>query len=779
MDLLKDLTDPQKQAVTHGEGPCLVLAGAGSGKTRVLTRRIAWLVREGVAPWRICAITFTNKAAEEMRHRVRTLVDARGILVGTFHSVCARLLREYAIDFGVSANYTIYDTADRRKVIKDAVARLELDSGVFAPAKVEAEISSAKNKLIGVEEFTRKARDLHGRGIAKIYAVYQEMMAVNKGLDFDDLLMIPALTLEKNKDLRDRLEERLSFVLIDEYQDTNRAQYVFARELTALRKNLFVVGDPDQSIYAWRGADLNNILQFERDHPDCAVVKLEQNYRSTKTILAAADGLISHNVQRKKKALWTDNVEGSKIKAFRCTGEYEEADQIAKLVKDELKGGAKPGDVAVFYRVNSLTRVLENALRTANIPYEIVRGVEFYNRQEIKDALSYLRVLVNPSDTVSLERILNVPPRGIGDTSIRKIVDFADREKVSMMDALHRVNETGATRAAAKVEEFLTLLNKLKPKQNEPVRDLMDRVMVTSGLRRHYTIEDDSENERIANLDELLNAAAEYDRGHPEGSLQEFLALASLTGDQDAYDAESGKVVLMTLHAAKGLEFPIVFIAGVEQGLLPHSRSLEEGDVEEERRLFFVGITRAMKRLYLTHSMYRSVRGFSERQTASDFLRELPKQAVESVDFSYGSASDDEEGDDGEHYVRESQFGGRYGRGFSPPPSRYNKSGRFGAGSTGLPPTPGRVVRPPPAPSLPKGTPLAQDKPADAPAGSTASGSTSSIEGLKEGSRVRHPTFGIGHIVSLETSGRPKAKIRFPGVGEKTIFLEFVKLERV
>jgi DNA helicase-2/ATP-dependent DNA helicase PcrA len=753
-DLLADLTEPQKQAVMHTDGPLLVLAGAGSGKTRVITRRVAHLIRQGVAPWRIAAITFTNKAAGEMRERVSALTSARGIAVGTFHSLCARLLREHASEAGLSANYTIFDTADRRKVIKDAVSKLNLDSSTYAAASVESAISHAKNKLVGPEEYARHARDLREREIARIYRVYQEMMAAHKGLDFDDLLMIPAVLLQQNEDLRGRLEQRFTHVLIDEYQDTNHAQYVFARLMTKTRRNLAVVGDPDQSIYAWRGADLNNILQFETDYPEAAVIRLEQNYRSTQTILRAADELISRNIRRKPKALWTQNEPGGKVKVIRCSSEYQEAEQIAHVVADEIRRGRKPGEIAVFYRVNSLTRVIENALRSAQVPYELVRGVEFYNRAEIKDALSYLRVIANPDDGVSLERILNTPPRGIGETTIKKVTAFAAVEGVSLMAALRRAREGGAGRAAPKIAEFLELLDSLQPRPNEKVRDLLDRVLMKSRLWHHYADQDTEEDQRTANLGELLTAAAEYDAAEPEGGLNGFLSQASLTGDQDGYDPEAGKVTMMTLHAAKGLEFPVVVIAGLEQGLLPHQRSIDSADIEEERRLFFVGITRAMKQLYVTHAMSRMARGEPQRQLPSDFLQELPRSAIESVDLTYGRGfgGRDEDGDGGDYYIPPRERAG-VRKPFAPP-------SRFGPGSRG-------PLAPPPA------------KP---PTGAGERRVVPDGDGPPEyavGMRVRHPTFGIGHITSVEPGTTPRLRIRFNQVGEKTIVVGYVRLEMV
>jgi DNA helicase-2/ATP-dependent DNA helicase PcrA len=810
MDLLADLTEPQRRAVTHRDGPLLVLAGAGSGKTRVITRRVAWLIREGVAPWNIAAVTFTNKAAGEMRDRVAAITQTRGPVVGTFHSLCARLLREYAAEAGLDRNYTIYDVSDRRKLIKDATAKLELDSTAYSPASVEAIISRAKNELIGPEEFAGNALSLRDREIARIFRVYDEMLRAANGLDFDDLLMIPALLLKKKEELRAALEDRFRYVLIDEYQDTNHAQYAFVRALTRERRNLCVVGDPDQSIYAWRGADLNNILKFETDYPAAAVVRLEQNYRSTKTILAAADGLIARNLKRKPKALWTDNEAGPRVKVFRCTAEHQEAEQIAHLIADEIGRGAKPGDIAIFFRVNALTRVLENALRSAALPYEIVRGVEFYNRQEIKDALSYLRVLVNPADTVCLERILNVPPRGIGDTTLTRVAEFAESQGIPLLEGLRRVRETAALRSAAKVEDFLTLLDKLAPKPGESVRDVVDRVIMQSGLWQHYSADRDEEAGKIDNLNELINAAADFAEHNPEGTLADFLTQASLTSDQDGYDADGGKVTLMTLHAAKGLEFPVVIIAGLEQGMLPHERSISAGDVEEERRLFFVGITRAMKRLYLTHALYRSVRGESLRQLASDFLAELPPAAIEKVDLTYGfggsdfdrsvvGGNDDDDDDSFDfgrkaepprrHWVTDDEAEGRTRPRPQSPLHRPEYRSRYDyhrtAGGGYRPPAPfrqesaGARSGPEESASSPLGAEgKGRGVSSGAGAAATGPGKSPPPSAYRVGMRVKHPTFGTGKIVSMDLSGSsPRVRIDFGSLGEKTIVLGYVRLE--
>lgn len=647
---LDNLTDPQRDAVCHVDGPLLVLAGAGSGKTRVITRRAARLARQ-FGPQHILAITFTNKAAEEMRGRIESLIggggrtaarggygSVRGMWVCTFHSLCARLLRLHAEAAGLQPNFTIFDQADRLGVIRTALAECGLSTDQWRPRTIEQTISNAKNEMRLPPAFAADATDFYGRTVARVYTRYQELLTRQNAVDFDDLLLKTAMLLRDNADARESVEGRFRYTLIDEYQDTNHAQYLIARALTATHRNLCATGDPDQSIYAWRGADINNILDFERDYPDAKVVRLEQNYRSTRRVLAAASHLIAHNHRRKKKDLWTENDTGAAVRVWNCRDEHDEANRITADIEAYCADGGSPGDAAIFYRVTALTRVLEDALRRAKLPYQIARGVEFYNRKEIKDVLSYVRVLCNPADDTACERAINTPARGIGKTTIERLMDHARQKGVALRAALAQAERLDSLKTAKKkVAAFAALLDAMSSLPPYPVRAFLDAVVKQSGLEKELKADPDPEQSALANVEELISAAAEYDAGNPEGSVAEWLSQVSLVSDTDKVDLAGGAVTLMTLHAAKGLEFPAVYIAGLEEGLLPHARARESRDddaVEEERRLCFVGMTRAKQRLTLTRAEYRLMRGFSERTLESQFLRELPEDDVQFEDFT-------------------------------------------------------------------------------------------------------------------------------------------------
>ncbi|MEM7808528.1 MAG: UvrD-helicase domain-containing protein, partial [Planctomycetota bacterium] len=665
-------------AVTTTEGPLLILAAAGSGKTRVLTRRVAWLVHQGIEPSSILAITFTNKAAGEMRERVRPLIedrvrmgrdigrlDTRGPLLCTFHSLCLRILRHYGDILGVPRNFNILDSADQSKMMKQALKELDVSSTNFPPAKVLAMISNAKNALASAEEFAREASDFYQRTVARAYLKYDEMMRKNESLDFDDLLLRVVQGLRDRPDVLKELQDRFAYLHIDEYQDTNRVQYVLAHVLAERHKNLCVVGDPDQSIYAWRGADLRNILDFEQDYPQATVVKLETNYRSTATILKAADVLIKNNVERKDKGLVAHAGEGEKIDVLACQDEQDEAREVAERLIAFKKEGRQWSDMAVFYRMNALSRVIETALRRENVPYQIARGTEFYNRKEVKDTLAYLRAIHNPSDEVSLLRIVNTPTRGIGDASVKAMQAFAIAEGVGVFDAMKRVDEiTGvSSRGKGSVALFVEKIEAWqrhaaqaatgKLPDDAPAADdlfvasedgadvtlagLVAKVIRQSGLEKHYTQPGDDEQPQVENMNELVNAAAEYEEGRREenepANLGDFLQQIALVSDTDRFEGNGGAVTLMTLHAAKGLEFPVVAMLGLEEGCLPHSRARDsQQELEEERRLAFVGITRAQERLMLSRAQYRTMRGVRERTVPSPFLKELPDDTLIHTD---------------------------------------------------------------------------------------------------------------------------------------------------
>jgi DNA helicase II / ATP-dependent DNA helicase PcrA len=642
-NLLQDLTEPQRQAVTHVDGPLLIIAAAGSGKTRVITRRVAYLLANGTPPNSILAITFTNKAAGEMKHRISAIsprpirdfgkLDQQWPIICTFHSLCLRILKHYATQIGLVPNFTIYDSADQSKLIKQAVKELDLSATHFPPAAIHHAISNAKNRLIDAAGFASQSNDFFGRIVARVYVKYQQLLEANNALDFDDLMLRTAAALRDHRQILSELQERFRYILIDEYQDTNHAQYVIAHALALRRRNLCVVGDPDQSIYAWRGADINNILNFEKDYPDATVVRLEQNYRSTKTILSLADKLISHNVNRKEKRLWTENAEGEKAKVIHTQDEHEEARTITAELKKLAQQGTPWSQMAVFYRINALTRVMEDALRRAEVPYQIARGVEFYNRKEIKDVIAYLRVVANPADEVNLERIVNVPTRGIGDGALQHVQAFAVASGKTLWQALESAGQADglSTRALSGINQFVRLIDNARSAVHRPVRQILEELVQKSGMEAMLRKEDpDAENE-LANVNELISSAAEYDEENPEGSLHDYLSRVSLVSDAD-HAGKDGFVTLMTLHAAKGLEFPVVAIIGLEEGLLPHSRAQNNADeLEEERRLFFVGITRAQERLILSKAAYRTIRGLRERTAASQFLTQMPGELMEVV----------------------------------------------------------------------------------------------------------------------------------------------------
>ncbi|MFQ5956386.1 MAG: ATP-dependent helicase [Candidatus Brocadiales bacterium] len=635
-NILNDVTEPQREAITHLEGPLLVLAGAGSGKTRVITRRVCHLIEQGVNPYNILAITFTNKAADEMKERVAQYYQHPGMWVSTFHSMCTRMLRmDGNIErLGFSRYFSIYDTADTLGVIKTALKELELDPTHWKPASIAATISEAKNRLIGPEGLLKEKSGYYHRTASRVYEKYQSMLQANNALDFDDLQVKLIQLFNEHPNVLERYQEEFLFILIDEYQDTNFAQYVLQKFLASKYRNICVTGDPDQSIYGWRGANLGNILEFENDYPDARVVMLEQNYRSTKRILQAASELIVHNKLRKAKDLWTENPEGNMISLVYTNDERAEAGEIASHVKKLLEEGKTYPDMAVFYRTNAQSRVLEGALRKEGIPYVIVGAVEFYQRTEIKDVLSYLKLLTNPDDQVAFDRIINIPPRGIGQTSLSKLKVWVAAEGKKLLDAITLEIPGIRGNALKGLKSFAKLFLRLKGMPTYPVVDLV-KELITETKYISYLEKSSGEKapERIANVEELVNAAEEYDRDHPDGSLDDFLERVALVQDIDTWDGQTEAVALMTLHSAKGLEFPAVFICGLEEGLLPHAQSMHtESELEEERRLFYVGITRAKEALMLSHAKRRSRFGIVVPSLPSRFIEELPKDIIAEED---------------------------------------------------------------------------------------------------------------------------------------------------
>jgi len=622
------LTPSQKKAVFHVEGPLLVIAGPGSGKTRVITYRIAALIDSGVQPYNICAITFTNKAADEMRQRAIALGASAGAHISTFHSLCVAILRRYADKAEINHNFSIYDESDQARCIKQAVKDCELDTTNFSPARMLDAISLLKNKLIDVDSFKVRADGFFPRTLAGIYARYQHILREHNALDFDDLLTETAFLLRNCPDVCSELGNRFKFLLIDEYQDTNHAQYKIAKALVSQHNNICATGDPDQSIYRWRGADIRNILAFENDWPDATVVKLEENFRSTANILEAADNLITFNQNRKQKKLVPTRSGAGSIVVTAFEDETEEAEAVTRQIKELTEENSSLNDIAVFYRVNAMSRVLEEAFIRNKIPYQIVRGVEFYNRKEIRDLLAYLRILVNPDDEIALLRIINTPARGIGKTTIDRVRAYAALHNITFFDGLKKAEHIDSLSKAAKAKlaAFVDMLEQFKKDIAGKVAPLAQRIFAESGLEKSLMDAGDQGKTALENVSELINAAHAYDQQAEEPSLLDYLQQISLFSDVDAYDTTIDRVALMTLHAAKGLEFENVFIVGVEEGLLPHERSStgeNDDELEEERRLFFVGITRVKVGLYISCARYRTVRGQLLRTIPSQFLFEL------------------------------------------------------------------------------------------------------------------------------------------------------------
>jgi len=759
MDALSELNDAQRQAVTCVDGPLLVLAGAGSGKTRVITHRVAYMIAQGIAPWNILAITFTNKAAGEMRERVTALAGTRGETICTFHALCARLLRQYAAEASLPMSYSIYDRDDQVRAIKEAMKSAELSTDRLAPTGVLAAISKAKNDLQTAADFAEAATDFFNRNVAKAYAEYEKLLTANNALDFDDLLVRMALLLRDRPDIRRQLGERFRYVLIDEYQDTNRPQYVLAHGIAMDHENICATGDPDQSIYAWRGADIRNILEFEADYPNATVVRLEENYRSTTPILTAADHLIAHNTNRKDKRLWTRREGGADVTVLYCDDEHAEARHVVDRIAEHVAGGGNHDEVAVFYRVNSLSRVMEEALIRAGVPYRIARGVAFYNRKEIKDALGYLRLLANPADDLSCRRVINTPRRGIGQTTIDKLARVAEASGQSLLGACGEPASAGLSASAAKkVAQFAALMAQLGQDPDRPVKDTLEDVALRSGLEDLHRWSEDADGEAWANLEELISTAAEFDAaydaaGGPDENdptprmprLAEYLQQVSLVSDVDHLEG-NGAVTLMTLHAAKGLEFPCVFVIGCEQGLLPFERPEgligasdlpADAKLEEERRLAFVGMTRAKDVLTLSCVRARMIRGRATPQSASPFLREIGDERVKAVDLTTATAQ----------------------------PSR--KRSRSASGGGFYEDAEERQV-----------IEAIADQVAVAAAHDDLEPPPPEYEYLKVGCSVHHATFGVGKVAKLSLAWpKTKAVIDFHEVGRKTLVLKHAKLD--
>lgn len=640
VDCTYGLNPQQAEAVINTEGPMLIMAGAGSGKTKVLTCRVANLLQKGVRPYRILAITFTNKAAAEMRERVNNMSGqaAKDVWLFTFHAFCARFLR-MEIDKlpGYGGNFAIYDTADSQNLIKQILKEMNLDDKRFQPSGILSRISNAKNALQDAAAFARQAGDFYEQKVADIYSRYEQKLQLNNALDFDELLMLSIKLLQENKEVREKYQDRFDYLLVDEYQDTNHAQYLLTKFLAAKHRNICVVGDADQSIYGWRGADIQNILDFEKDYPDAKVIKLEQNYRSTQIILDAANAVIENNTGRKPKNLWTENKSGADIIYFQAVDERDEArfviEQLQNLQRTENK---KLGDMAILYRTNTQSRIFEEMLIKSGISYNMVGGLKFYERKEIKDIIAYLRVIFNPADSLSLLRIINVPKRGIGDASLAKIQAYAAANNVSLFEAVSNAAAIDglSSRFVSKLDDLAGIIFELMNLANEaPVEDLIDRVLRDTGYLEELENERTPQAQsRIDNLHELISVAQEFAASEEENNLENFLAHVALVSDIDDTELGEDAITLMTLHSSKGLEFPVVFLVGMEEGLFPHARTLmDETEIEEERRLCYVGITRAKEKLFLSSTKMRTIYGNTVTYPPSRFLQEIPARLVKTI----------------------------------------------------------------------------------------------------------------------------------------------------
>ena len=759
MSIYDTLNEPQREAVRHTDGPLLILAGAGSGKTRVLTHRIAYLIEElGVNPWNILAITFTNKAAGEMRQRVDNLVGfgSESIWVSTFHSMCVRILRRFIDRLGYDSRFTIYDTDDQKTLMKAVCKKVDIDTKQFKERMLLSVISSAKNEMILPEEFELNAGgDFAQLKIAKVYREYEAQLKANNALDFDDLLVKTVQLLQTQPDVRENYQERFRYIMVDEYQDTNTVQFKLVSLLAGKYRNLCVVGDDDQSIYKFRGANIRNILDFEKEYPDAKVIKLEQNYRSTGNILNAANGVISNNKGRKDKTLWTANGEGEKIGLRQFDTAYDEAEFIAEDIKKEVRDGASYNDNAVLYRTNAQSRLLEEKFIAMNIPYKIVGGINFYARREIKDILAYLKTVDNGQDDLSVRRIINVPKRGIGLTTINRIQEAADERGISFYEALLAPEMIpGAGRSASKLDSFAALIEYFKGQaEKESLTDLLNEILDMTGYAQNLEADDEIDAEsRLQNIEELLNKAAAYeedceDRGE-KATLSGFLEEVALVADIDSLEEDQDYVVLMTLHSAKGLEFPHVYLAGMEDGLFPSYMTITGDDpeeLEEERRLCYVGITRAEQQLTLTCARKRMVRGETQYNRISRFVSEIPPELLDTGSRKRTYFSEDD-GTDGTTAAGNLFSGGKTASAGSSRSKAYASKKPYTV--------------------LTKGSQLRAQK------------SDSLAYGV--GDRVRHVKFGEGTVLDIKEGGRDfEVTVEFDTAGVRKMFAMFAKLVKI
>ncbi len=767
-DLIECLNDKQKEAVLATEGPCLVIAGAGSGKTKVLTHKIAYLMSEEfVKPWNILAITFTNKAANEMKERVEKLVGeaAKDMWIGTFHSICVRILRKFIDRIGFDTSFIIFDTSDQKTVVKECLKELKIDDKLFTDKSVLYEISNAKNEMLEPAQYAVKyAGEFRKETIAKIYDLYQRKLKENNAIDFDDIINFTIKIFNQNDDVLNMYAEKFKYVLVDEYQDTNKAQFTLVSLLASNYGNITVVGDNDQGIYSFRGADITNILNFEKDFPGTQIIKLEQNYRCTGNILKAANAVIKHNTVKYDKKLWTENDEGKKPNIFSGDDEYDEASYIVRQINHlKTEEYYKYSDFSILYRMNSQSRAIEDIFRRENIPYKIIGGLKFYERKEIKDIIAYLRLIFNSADNLSLKRIINEPKRGVGKTSLDQVQEIADNNGVSMYEVIKDAAQYGLNRVYTNTREFIEQIENLKAKKDEiKISDLIKETLKTTGYTKALELEDTIESEsRIQNLDEFLTVAIEFEDEFAENGLAEFLEGITLTTDLDNADTSEDSVTLMTLHSAKGLEFPVVFLVGMEEGIFPGYKSIgEEKELEEERRLFYVGITRAKEFLHLTCAKRRTIFGSTSYNQISRFVKEIPKDILEGYEDALESKKELTFGD--KEYKWEYGSNNSFG---SSKIKTYNidtykipttASANNSTASTGF------AFRT--AESFLNNLNKKEEK--------------VDISQYKEGQRVYHKKFGEGTINKLESEGDDyKVDISFDKSGNKRLMAKFAGLQ--
>ena len=765
-DILKGLNDKQYDAVINTEGACLIIAGAGSGKTKVLTHKIAYLIQEkDVLPWNILAITFTNKAANEMKERIVGLVGdvAQDIWMGTFHSICVRILRKFIDRIGFESSFIIFDTSDQRTMIKGCLKDLNIDDKMFTDRSVQAEISNAKNQMLEPEQYSVQANgDFRKEKIATIYELYQKRLKENNAIDFDDIINYTIKILKENEDVLDYYANKFKYVLVDEYQDTNKAQFTLISLFAAVHGNITVVGDSDQSIYAFRGADISNILNFERDFKNAKIIKLEQNYRCTGNILEAANSVIKNNETKYKKKLWTENEKGNLPKVYSAENEYDEGsfivEQINRLRREEY---FKYSDFAILYRMNTQSRAIEDILRREDIPYKIIGGLKFYERKEIKDIISYLRLIQNPSDNLSLKRIINEPKRGIGKTSLENIETLANQNSISMYEVIKNADQYGLNRVFINSREFISVMEELRAKKDdlvisELIKQTLKKTGYTKALEDENTVE--AEN-RIENLEEFLTVAMEFEEESADNGLSEFLEGITLSSDIDNMEETDETVTLMTLHSAKGLEFPVVFLVGMEEGIFPGYKSIsEQKELEEERRLCYVGITRAKQYLFLTCSKQRTIFGSTSCNPISRFLKEIPKELLDGYEEAMGDNSNKE------NNFEDSKFSWTYGSKNAGTIKSYK---------------------------IEKQEPVMASAKSKEDSNFVFRTAESFLNSLKkpvgqnvdlskygEGVRVFHKKFGEGTISGVEPEGDDlKVDIQFDKVGHKRLMAKFAKLE--